>query len=153
MSVNSTDTVTVVPGRLEHCFVLAQNMREQDARELEAIGQSPLEGVLHAHRTSVSAAALLDDVLGAMFGVKEISSDFALLWLLTTPLFERKPIAFFRAARAIVCDLLERYAKVGNVIDGRYTGALRLAAAMGAEFGSPLEIGGVSFVPFTIRRH
>lgn len=150
MSVQKTDThrVEIVPGRLEHCFVLAQNMRPEDARELEACGQTPLEGVLHAFSKSLSGAALYDDALGAMFGV----TDEGVLWSLTTPLFEEKSIAFVRAARQVVSGLLQSFERVGNFIDGRYTGALRLAQALGAEFGSPKLVGGVPFVPFVFRR-
>ena len=143
--------VTIVPGRLEHCFVLAQNMRPEDARELEACGQTPLEGVLHAFSKSIPAAALYDDVLGAMFGVVEVG-DSAALWSLTTPLFEEKRFSFVRAAKKVVGDLLKHYSRVGNLVDGRYTGALRLVEALGAEFGSPRLVGGVPFLPFTFRR-
>jgi hypothetical protein len=142
--------VRMVPARLEDAFVLSTTLRPEDVRELAACGQGPLEGLLLALKCSREAGTLLyDDIIGAMYGVTAAGQ----LWFLTGHLFGEKPIAFLRVARVALKGLLGRYTALSNVIDSRYTGALKLAAAMGATFGSPRDIGGVPFIPFTLRRH
>lgn len=144
--------VVTVPSRVEDAFVLAQTMREDDVRELEACGQSPLDGVLFAMEGSESVCTMLyDDTVGAMWGVCP-RGDGGELWFLTAHLFGEHPKAFLRSIKAHLKGLLQKYGTLFNVIDGRYTGALRLAESMGAEFGSPVSINGHPFVPFRIRR-
>lgn len=150
--MRQADVVTV-PARVEHALVLATTMRQKDIRELAACGQQPLDGLLHALSQGEGWALLYRDVVGAMLGrVPVPGRDAAEVWLLTGELFQQHPKAFIRALKALLADTLERFGEVGNVIDGRYTEALRLAAALGASFGSPVQIGGIPFVPFNIRR-
>lgn len=144
--------VVTVPAKPQDAFVLSQTMREADAVELKACGQTPLRGVLFAMQDSeVACTMLLDDVVGCMFGVINRGNGGE-LWLLTAHLFGKHPKAFLRSIKVHLKALLERYECLFNVIDGRYTGALRLAESMGAEFGSPVDVNGHPFVPFRIRR-
>lgn len=151
-----------VPARLEDAFVLHINMRAEDVRELSVYGQTPLEVVLGSMRvSSMSRTLLLDDELGAMWGVRSLTSlemgapTRGQLWFLTTHLFGKKPAPFIRAIRKSLVDVMDVYDELVNHIDGRYTGALQFAAAMGACFGSPVPVGPerVPFIPFTIRRN
>lgn len=148
-----TREVVIVPAVYEHAFVLATTMRPEDVLECAACGMTPLEGALRPLEASeLAGAALLDDVLGAMFGVIPSEPGRGLLWFLTSHVFGENPKPFVRASKQMVGALLERYDELVNIIDGRYTGALRLAAMLGAEFGSPVQVGGQAFVPFRIRR-
>lgn len=152
---------TVVPATLEAAFVLAQTMRPADVAELEVCGLTPLEGLLQSMRMSEYAyAALYDDVVGAMFGVgpfpgSPVLGHADMIWFLTGHLFGEKPIAFTKTLRVACQALLERYPRLVNAIDARYTGALRLAeVAFGAKLGRPVPFGrnGEPFIPFVIER-
>jgi len=130
-------------------------MRADDVRELAACGQTPLGGLIYAMEGSTEAwTALYDDTVGAMFGVVQGQGLGApsRLWFLTGHLFGEKRVAFYRLVKHVVPRLLERYGQLRNLIDGRYSGALVLAMALGARFESPVLIGGVPFVPFVLGR-
>lgn len=148
----------LVPARHEHAFVLASTMRPADVAELAACGQTPLEGLLKSMSLSeYSWAILYDDVVGAVGGVRRMEGAVLghvdELWMLTGELFGQKPMAFFRVLKQMVATLLERYATLVNVIDARYTGAMRLAEALGATLSEPHPFGihGEPFVLFTLR--
>jgi hypothetical protein len=63
----------------------------------------------------------------------------------------RAAAPFLRAIRRHL-PMLRAYGELFNFIDARYTGALRLAAALGATFGSPIDRNGHVFVPFHFAR-
>ena len=154
--------MVLVPGRLEHAFVLATTMRPKDVRELEALDMEPLEALLFSLKSSSQVyAALYDDVVGAMFGVRPLPMEPALgakrvaeLWFLTGHLFAEKPMAFFRASKKVVAHLRESLDILVNAIDDRHDDAKRFAVALGAELRPPVPMGsqGLPFVPFVFRR-
>lgn len=152
-----TGSAVIVPARLEHAFVLATTMRPKDVAELGACGLSPLEGLLQSVRVSTHAWALLyDDVVGAMFGVVESPAVLGRtdeLWFLTGHLFAEKPLAFIKASKRLLGELLDHHPALGNAIDARHDDALRFAASLGAELGEPFPRGlqGEPFVPFLFR--
>ena|SRR3990167_8870523 len=155
-----TTGARVVPPLPQDVFVIARNMRLADILELEACGLTPLRALERSVKASEKAfTVLFDGVAVAMFGVRPIEDDTVLgrvargeVWFLTGEGFERRPLSALKLARRVIRQLLERYDVLLNFIDGRYTQALRFAAALGATFHSPVMIGGQPFVPFTIRR-
>jgi hypothetical protein len=137
------------PGDVEE---LCANLRPEDAAEVIAGGEaSGADGVRFAVGASDVVWALeLDGAVGALFGLKAEGGRLV-LWMLTAKLFGEHPRAFVRAIRRHL-PMLRSYAELFNFIDARYTGALRLAAAMGATFGSPIDRNGHVFVPFHFGR-
>ncbi len=152
----------IVPGTLLHCRQLGFSMRAADRAELAAIGDVDVLPALERYLASSDKtwAVTLDGLLGCMAGVAPVKTEGApaglgQFWFLTAELFGRRPRPFFRVAAAVVDLALELYPVLFNYIDARYTGALRFADFMGAEFLPPVPLGPQSlpFVPFRLRRH
>lgn len=150
--------VRIVPASLESAFVLSTTMRANDVRELEACGQTPLEGLLLAMREGHAWTVLYDDVVGAMFGVRPLA-DAVLggrvrgeIWCLTGRLFGEKPIAFVRAAKRAVAALLTQYDELVNLVDARYVEAVGLLRMLGARLGPEVLVGSHPFIAFSIGR-
>lgn len=149
----------IVPAEAEHVFVLARNMRLQDVAEVEACGYTPLAMLERCVGSAPGFAVRFDGVAVALFGVRPVDDGAVLgarargeVWFLTGEGFERKPVTALKMARQVVSVMLQTYEELLNVIDGRYTQALRFAQSLGAVFHSPVMIGTHPFIPFTIRR-
>jgi hypothetical protein len=137
------------PGDVEQ---LCANLRAEDAAEVIAGGEaSGADGVRFAVEASDVVWALdLEGAVGALFGLHAVDGRLV-LWMLTARVFGERPRAFLRAIRRHL-PTLRAYGDLFNFIDARYTGALRLAAALGATFGSPIDRNGHVFVPFHFGR-
>jgi hypothetical protein len=131
---------------------LCDNLRAEDAAEVMAGGEpSGAAGVRFAVEASDIVWALeLDGEVGALFGLKGVDERLV-LWMLTARVFGERPRPFLRAIRRHL-PTLRAYGELFNFIDARYSGALRLAAALGATFGSPIDRNGHVFVPFHFAR-
>lgn len=132
---------------------LCRNLREADAAEVTAGGEATgADGVRFAVSASpVTWALELDGQVGALFGLMPYEPGRLVLWMLTAQVFGERPRPFLRAIRRHLL-WLRTLGELFNFIDGRYTGALRLAAALGATFGSPVDRNGHVFVPFSFGR-
>jgi hypothetical protein len=132
---------------------LCEALRSADAAEVMAGGEATgADGVRFAVEASDVAWALEHDgQVGALFGVRAVEPGRLVLWMLTASIFGEQPRPFVRAIRRNL-PWLRRLGDLFNFIDGRYTGALRLAASLGATFGSPIDRNGYVFVPFQFRR-
>lgn len=137
------------PGDVEQ---LCANLRAEDAAEVMAGGEPDgAAGVRFAVSASdVTWALELDGHVGALFGLHAHDGRLV-LWMLTARLFGDRPRPFLRAIRRNL-PMLRAFGELFNFIDARYTGALRLAAALGATFGSPIDRNGHVFVPFHFGR-
>lgn len=132
---------------------LCASLRAQDAAEVMAGGEaSGADGVRYAVSASDYVWAFeLGGAVGALFGLMAVEPGRMALWMLTADVFGEKPRPFVRAIRRNL-PWLRTFGELFNFIDARYTGALRLAAALGATFGSPIDRNGYVFVPFTFAR-
>jgi hypothetical protein len=158
-----TTEAELVVATAEHARALATLLRPEERLELATTGiEDPLDMMLRGIRQGdLTLAGVVDGRVGAMVGAIDPEPTFlgrrpvGQLWFLTGTPFIESPRPFLRAARRALALLHDIYPVMWNIIDGRYTGALRFAAAMGAEFHSPVPVGParVPFVPFTIRRN
>lgn len=145
----------------KHAEVLASTMRAADVAELAALGDEPLPHLLQAlQRSAFVGSAFYGLELCAMFGVQLFhrgttlvgSEELAAVWCLTSKVVDRCPLAFVKATRRVVAELLEVWPSLFNVVDARYAGALRLLEHHGGEFSAPVSIGSGVFFPFHLRR-
>lgn len=110
--------------------------------------------------SSLCYAALFDGEMAALCGVVPFSqtalgdSGAGLVWMLSGHACSKHPKAFLRTSRAVADVLLEQYRCLGNLVDARYTAALRWARWLGAELSEPRPVGPRQqlFIPFTLRR-
>lgn len=140
---------------------LAALMRPADVAELLALGVSPRQALRDSLAASTLAWAVeLDGELAALGGVTEGErtsflgpADFYVVWLLTGDAVNHHPGAFWRASRRVIRALLERFPVLGNMVDARYSAALRWAARLGAEVcpAVPWGASGLLFHPVVWR--
>jgi hypothetical protein len=148
----------VVLATREHAEALARTMRAEDVAECHAGGLAPLAALVQSVDTSdVAYAALVDGQVGAMFGVGQLAGvdePVGHVWFLTGASFARHPRPFVRIARWVVAHMLQLYPVLFNIIDFRYTAAVRWAKWLGFDVGEPMPFGpaGVPFVSARLRR-
>lgn len=151
-------SVDVLPANDEHAYLLAPQLRAEDVAECLAGGYSSgLHSLLVSLAVSDEAYALLfDGEVAALFGVARGSllNGTAAVWLLTGHLADKYRIAFVRNMRIALAYLASKWPVLGNMVDARYTKAIRFLKYLGFEFGEPVFIGrdGVAFIPYWNRR-
>lgn len=137
---------------------LAANLRPEDADELRAAtGSEPLPVLIEGLEESVECCALvLGGELAAIWGVVPAVPHWGIGvgWLLTTPVVERRPVAFWRACLRLLPDLLDRWPVLINAIDARHEKALRWARRLGFVVDEPRPFGaaGLPFHNFRVTR-
>lgn len=133
-------------------------MRRAQADEVRALGYEPGEAVeLSLMRSAEAWSLWLGDRLACLFGVVRVSSSIlgrqrGAAWLLATDAVDAHPKSFWLASRAVLPQLLERWASLFSTVDGRRKEALRWGRRLGFEFRDPVPLGvnGELFHPFTI---
>jgi hypothetical protein len=148
----------ILPCRLAHVREIAQTMRADDRREFELAGMVPRHRLFQLHQmTTDPKAALIDDGTGAR--VAAIWGDAAallardgLMWLVTAPVIEQLPVAFFREARREVQKVLLYRERLRSCIAGPYAKAERFFSLLGFEIMPPELYGGHEFKTIVLRR-
>lgn len=142
-----------------HARDLAPRLRPADAAEVMAShGLQPLPALLACLDYSDEAwAALHEGEVAYMWGLKDTSAggvSSAAVWLLTSNLVERFPLAFIKHGRREIPRLLEDKQYVWNLIHAEHKQALGWAARVGFEVMAPVEAGelGHFFHPIVLRR-
>jgi hypothetical protein len=90
-----------------------------------------------------------------MFGTVETDMPAAaVVWLLGTPECTKHPMLFMKTSSAVLEDMLDVYPVLYNCVSVENIVHVRWLEWMGAEFDySELnEYGGLTFVPFSIRK-
>jgi hypothetical protein len=153
--------VTIEQATLEHALALARVMRAADKAEARALDLQPLEALLEAlDKSEVAFAVSFNGELAALFGVApfephtQAPPSTAVVWMLSGEAVDRYPKAFARASRAVMPKLLEHYELLVNVIDARYTRALRWARWLGFDVREARPFGphAMPFHPCSARR-
>jgi len=143
----------------EHCQHLADNLREQDAVEMAAlgyVGQTSLRRMVDvAVRISLlKATIMVDGQLACIFGVSPINTAAGLgaVWLLATPHGQRHAKALTRRARPYIDEMLTLFPLMTNLVHQENTASRRWLTMLGAKFGEPvLMSNGATFIPFEMR--
>ncbi len=138
----------IVPVETSHVAAVAHSMRPSDVAEVMAsCGHDPLKALWESIRISDATwTLLLDGQPSAIFGVVSVE-DGGVVWMLTSNLVDKHPVAFLRTCRPVVEALLTHYGRLFNYIDARYEVALRWAKWLGFTVGHPLPFG-VAGLPF-----
>jgi hypothetical protein len=133
----------IEPAGLAHVLAVARDLRAGDAAEIAALGVEPVAGLSRAVAQSETAyCAFFDGAPAALFGVVPYAGASPLqgsargnAWLITTNVVDRNKVSFVRASRIALEHLMQRYEYLECLVDARYEGALRWAAALGFEIG------------------
>ena len=101
-------------GTLEDGLVILADLRKQQCRSLEKLNIDPQVLLREALKGGPVVTVLINNRPAAMFGtISSTLLGLTKVWVITTPLVEREPIAFLRWSRRFLQDL---YAKHGTLI-------------------------------------
>ncbi|SIS72911.1 hypothetical protein [Insolitispirillum peregrinum] len=151
--------IRIVAAQDYHLRDLARRLRAGDRAEVAALGYpDPLPGIRASAAASLWVKAGVIDTrrgervlavwgLGAVAGEPDVGGP----WLLSTRSIERYRSALLRYAKAEIPAMHQRFPILRGVVDARYAGAVRWIGWMGFQYGPPMEINGVPFLPFERR--
>lgn len=123
--------------------MMSSAMRDEDRAELIAGGYSaPRHMLFQFWRDSVEArAGFIDGDLAAMFGWNgALASSSCHVWLVTTPVIERMPVAFAKEARAFLQGLLATKRQLLSGCVAGYDRSLRFWRLMGFRILEPAVV-------------
>lgn len=130
----------VVPCTMADLRGLARNMRAADRSEIIGMGLKPLRTLYHCWSGSAASCAVraTDGAVIAVAGdVGHLLDPVGRLWLFTSPLVERFPLAFFREARAFLHARLAVRRALTSSVRADYTAALRTFDMLGFQIEPP----------------
>lgn len=144
--------IRLAPAEPSHVNRIANNMREDDRIECQALGRTPKQALRQGLRNSTFAlTALYDDEPAAMFGVAPGNAieGVGRPWFLgTEQVFGcAKPLLIMAAP--IMAEMHRHFRRLENIVSCRNRRAIRMLGRWGFELGGEaMTIGGVEFVPF-----
>lgn len=132
--------VAFVPALLNDIIAVADNLRDEDAMEIEALaGSEPREGLLSSvlfsrEHGGVALTVLVDgEPEGIMGHHQHPDAPMGVVWLLGTPRLTEDPRLFFRSSRRVWRALEAKYGTIGNTIWAGNTGHIAWLRALGCE--------------------
>lgn len=135
----------------EDLIALAADMRQADKDEVYASGgYSPLEALFDsAANSDFTHAILFNGQVGFVVGV---DGTHGVVWALTGNLVNKYPKEFARVTRAIVHGLSRKYPVLQNMVDARYSAALRWVRWLGFKVypAVPFGVEGLPFHPIIL---
>lgn len=129
-------------------------LREADMAELRAFGARPRHTLFRLwRRSSIRRALLADNAVVAVGGdAAPWFSEEGHLWLFTTALVEKLPLAYFKSARAELQAAFGPRETMRAHVSLDYPRALRFFTMMGFKPSERIEINGRAFVEISIAR-
>ena len=122
---------------------IGAHLREDDRREIEALGLRPAGAVeLSFHESDEAYTGVVGGEPAMIFGVgATMLSDEASIWALGTDLCDKVPIAMVRIGRRVVQSFLEDYPVLTNYCDSRYKKTIKWLKLLGFQVGEPEPYG------------
>lgn len=132
------------------CHSLMSNLRAHDRVEVEALGRGTTGAVLwEAVKVAHEAHAVtIDRELVCIFGVQPDGT----VWLLGTPLLDRRLITLCKLAPAFINRWLNRFEFLSNITDQRNRRIVMWLRWLGFSFGEPFDLNGHTFLPFALTK-
>ncbi len=139
----ASDVVAVKRADLDDVLELVPRVRPADLAELWAAGHAtPREVIEPAIAAGEAFAAYFDGSIGCVFGVMPYGwGAVGIPWMVGTATLERHPMAFLRAARARLPEMLRPHAALVNFVDARNTKAVQWLRWMGFQIDEPKPYG------------
>jgi hypothetical protein len=134
--------IEVVPATLDHARAI--ELRDGDAREIEALGLSPREGLARSLVRSVWADAYLaGDEVAALVGLamEPLLGGVAMPWLMTGRPVDRHRKAFLRLTRERTRQMLAEHGTLVAEVHAEYREAVRWLAWLGFTLAPPRPLG------------
>lgn len=147
--------IQFVPARGKHINTIARRMRVADVAECRAMaGLSARDGLRRSMRRSTAFTVLIGGRPEAMFGTSDVNvlAGIGSVWMLATDEVDRHPRDLLRLSPEWVGKLFSRYEVLRNVVSVDNDASIRWLKWLGARFTDPIEVGGVPFVLFELRK-
>lgn len=136
---------SIIAATPEHAKAMAPHMRAAEVREIAAdCGLTPEPALLSELDRSIAAWSwVIDGEVVCMFGVvlPYLFSEESYPWFLTTHLVDVNYVAFARACRALLPEMLARHPRMVGMVDARYGLSIRWLRWLGAKIGAPQPWG------------
>lgn len=108
-------------GTMKDGLVILANLREQQCRSLDKLKLDPIKLLENALVSGPVVTVLVDDRPAAMYGVlSNTLLGLPKIWVISTPLVEREPIAFLRNSRRILQEFYESYGTLIGMVDREF---------------------------------
>lgn len=148
--------ISVINTSPEHIQILARTLRQADEQEIVAAGFKPHRILWRSYKTSIICrTAFVDGEIAACWGCcGNVFGSVGIPWLLTSPACENvSSLKFARIYKEEVGKMLELFPLLVNVVDARYTKAVRLLEIAGFHLEEPQPFGryGALFRRFSLR--
>jgi hypothetical protein len=133
-----------VPAEQSHCALLAANLRQDDADEVRAFGESRIRAVNRAFRNGLMCrTAFVDGEMAAMWGIgSNVLSNVGHPWLLTTPVCGRvSPLTYVRIGKTQLAAMLALRPVLYDYVAAKYTRAIGFLKLLGFTVGEPVPLG------------
>lgn len=145
----------LVPAEVRHARLIAGSMRPRDVEEVRAgWGREPFEAMREALSVSFYSRTLFCGFQPlCIYGLAPLTvlGGAARVWMFAAAAIDRHPIAFARASRRALPELLGRCTLATNLVDSSDERALRWLRWLGGTCVLPLnERGGKLFSQFFI---
>ncbi len=124
---------------------LRGKLRAEDVLEISRrSGRDPYAVLVYSYRHSDEVyVGLVNSEIACVWGVAQESllAENASIWLLSTPVMERAPVAIARRTRSELHKLLRRYRSLGNYVDSQYVRCVRWLRWLGFTLEAPEPVG------------
>lgn len=119
----------------EDGVLVLENLREEQQLTIEKLGIDSKALLRKAiNETYPSMTVIVEDQVAAVFGVmKETLLGEAKIWLITTPLIEKEPVAFLRASRTFTETLYAEHGPLIGMVDADFEKSHRWLRWIGFE--------------------
>jgi len=131
---------------------VADNLREEDARELEtASGCSAHEAIFRSlASSSYRYCAFYNGKPHSLFGIVDDPEvdEAGIIWMVGTPLIEETKVATYKQAKGFLVGAFKEYKYLWNRVDMRNTLHVKWLKSLGFTFGEVERINGWPFQEF-----
>ena len=128
-------TVTIRPSKVEDAYLLGNNLRESDKREIKAgSGRGPLEALVTAFKLSdpdLRWTALYNDEPIVMWGVSGLNQTTGSIWLLASDEIYSIRKIFLMNCPSYLKTMHERYQHLYNWVDIKHESSLHWLHGLG----------------------
>ena len=137
---------------------MKEKLRKEDILEIERkTGREPYHVLVESYRKSdIAFVGLIDNEIACAWGVakESILSDESTIWLLSTEMMKKAPVAVAKKTKKELEKLLQIYPKIGNYVDSEYRLCIRWLRWLGFTVDNPEPVGvrGALFSKFYIAK-
>ena len=149
MAVNKIKTKK---SKLSEVYQLAPRLREDDIKEVIAVGSTPLESLKNGVKKStecISAYNAKNQIIG-MYGYTLIPNNVAIVWFLGTDEIEKYPLTFVKEGRNFINKLIQRGLTVTNYVYSKNLTHIKFIKCLGCsiDFKNPINVNNEVFYRF-----